>query len=92
MYFAVSRSAVVVWYAYGYNLEYARDIIRINPDGLRVCQSGHGVDGRILNESDPLVTIRCQVRVWYRYNVYYDCFYGGHVVLQTLVLPEKVVV
>ena len=65
--------------------------MRVNQDMLQVCQSGRNVEGRILNERDPLITRRCQVRVRYQHDVYSNCLCRGHVVLQTRVLPEKVV-
>ena len=66
--------------------------MRVNQDMLRVCQSGCNVNGRILNERDPLIAIRYQVRIRYRHDVYSDCLCRGHVVLQTRVFPAKVVV
>ena len=66
--------------------------MRVNQDMLRVCQSGRNVDGRILNERDPLIVIRYQVRIRYRHDVYPNCLCRGHVVLQTRVFPAKSVV
>ena len=66
--------------------------IRANLDRLQICKSGSSVDSHILNEYDPPITSRCQVRLRYRHYVDSDCVCRGHVVHQILVFPEKIMI
>ena len=58
--------------------------IRVNLIRLQLCQSGSSVGICILNERDPLITSRCQVRLWYRHYVDINRVCRGRAVLQTL--------